>query len=124
MRVETTSEGKAARSFADVPWTVVAYAAVSIISVGVWTALGGDIARASGAGLMSLLIAVGLAKGYRAVWGISVILAALGVLGMISLIGGVIWGSELRPQDYVSMMTWAITTALLLHPSTRAWASR
>jgi hypothetical protein len=124
MRTEVELTRPPRRSVLEAPWTVIAYAVTAIVALAVWTLLDGDPQRALGSTILNVLLVVGLLKAFRAAWIIALVFAGLGLIGAFGFLIEIASGTGLRAPDVSSMFFWVISSTLLIHPLTRAWATR
>jgi hypothetical protein len=124
MRAETAETRAPHRLISEAPWTVWAYVATEVLGVVVWMVLAGDSWRGLGGLVIGGAIALGILFGYRAAWVIAVILAAFSLIGTINFVMQLVAGDGLEPERWSSLGFYLASTAVLIHPLTRAWATR
>lgn len=107
-----------------IPWTVTAFAAIQVLSAIIWVALrwNGNLWTVIAPNVISAAIIIGLLMRNRGAWFVGAFFAALGAIGTLGfLLGWMRSPAEMEARNVVSVPAWALSSAMLFHPTTRAW---
>lgn len=104
------------------PWTIKAYVALTVLTVGYWLIADPELWRVFGSVLLNAFFIYGLVRGSKTVWVILLILDGLGIaLSLVQITLGRQMIDEPIGYFFVDVGVRIVMLFVLLHPLTRVW---